>query len=254
MALTDSKRQWVADALGVDTQKMPAAPPGSSAGSSRRVADSGGDAKAAATPPVAAPAHANANVEITIENASDASLLIVEEFLTRLSFDGVIPGALAPGEKATLTFTMPEITSDLLLYAAVPAGTSKAPKDAPLWELKCLIEPGGKLKAESQVDAASGLKAERTTDGKGKILFKLSGKLATAASAPVAAARLSLGIDNQTDRKLRLIKAENDGGRFDPAPTARSQRFPWPCAVPSRAFPLSFPPRGNAHRQLAITR
>jgi hypothetical protein len=220
MALTELKRQWIADALGVDTQKVPAAPYGNSAGSTRRVADSGGDAKAPTTPSVSAPAHADVNVAITIENASDASLLIVEEFLTRLSFDGVIPGALGPGEKATLKFGMPEITSDLLLYAAVPAGTSKAPKDAPRWELKCWIEPGGKLQAESQVDEASGLKAEWTTDGKGKLLFKLSGKLATAASAPVPPARLSLGIDNQSDRKLRLIKVDNGGGRFDPAPPA----------------------------------
>ena len=37
--------------------------------------------------------------------------------------------------------------------------------------------------------------------------------------APVGQARkLEITIDNRSDRKLRFIKADNDGGRFDPAP------------------------------------
>ena len=159
-----------------------------------------------------------AAVELTIENASDASLLLVEEYLTRLSFDGVIPSALAPGRKVTLEFFMPEVTSDVLLYAAVPAGLANVPKDAPTWQIQCRIEPGGKLDGSSDIGEASGLKGAKTSDGKGKILFKLSGKLQ---ATPAAATRLGLAIDNQSDRPLRLVSADNDGGRFDPPPPAK---------------------------------
>jgi hypothetical protein len=218
MALTELQQKWIADVLGVDLRKFPGVPGGQGApvaapAPPRPDAKPGADAKSPA------PADKVKEVDITIENASDASLLIVEEFLTRLSFDGVIPSTLAPGQKATLKFFMPEVTSDLLVYAAVPAGSTQAPKDAPSWQIKCLIEPGGKLVGESEVDAGFGLKAEMTSDGKGKILYKLSGKLKIAAATKAAAAaRVGLTIDNQSDRTLRFIKADNDGGRFDPPP------------------------------------
>jgi hypothetical protein len=114
---------------------------------------------------------------------------------------------------------MPEVTSDLLVYAAVPAGTAQAPKDAPSWQIKCLIEPGGKLDGES--GGRRGLRPQRGDEERRQgqdPLQALGQAQGPGADEGASAAPLAITVDNQSDRTLRFIKAENDGGRFDPSP------------------------------------
>jgi len=148
--------------------------------------------------------------EITIENATDGTLLLTQESLSELSTDSLIPNTIPATHKASLTVYLQDLTSSALLYAVVPAGVTAPPKDAPTWQVQWLIQPDGKLAAPAYLNDAPSLASDAKTDGVGKISFKLSGKV------PAAAQAIGISITNDTDRKLRFIKADSDGGRFDP--------------------------------------
>jgi hypothetical protein len=154
------------------------------------------------------------NVEITIQNDTDGTLLLVQEFLSSVSTQSLIPATIAAGQTAKLVVEVPYLTSSALVYAVVPTGVAKAPSDAPTWEVQWLVDSANKLVAQPNTPSTPGLTAEAKSDGIDKATFKLSGKL------PVAALAQPVGIviTNGTDQILHLVSTNSDGGRFDSAP------------------------------------
>jgi hypothetical protein len=154
------------------------------------------------------------DVEITIQNATDGTLLLAQEVLSQVSTQSLIPVAIAPGQTAQLVVEVPYMTSSALVYAVVPTGVTKAPGDAPTWEVQWLVDPADKLVAQPNDPGTPGLTAEAHSDGIGKATFKLSGKLPAAAPAQ----RVGISISNDTDQIMHLVSTNSDGGRFDPVP------------------------------------